>query len=101
MKKKDNRPRPLGDIISDIETILDEMLIGHDMQHGDVLGVVHTFMMSHFPNQREEYVDGGNPVMYYGPIESLEKMGVKNEHAKSDGIVKKNRSKKSRAKISR
>ena len=62
--------RPLGDVLLDMEPLLDELLVDHDLQHGDVLALVYQHMVVHNPNQIEEYEDGSNPIFYYGPKES-------------------------------
>lgn len=69
MKKE--KLRRTGDILLDLEPLLLELLVDHDMQWGDVLSLVHGYMMIHAPHAREEYVEGGNPVFFYGPKEGL------------------------------
>jgi hypothetical protein len=63
--------RPLGDVLLDMELLLDEMLIHHDLQHGDVLALIYSHMQVHNPKQKEEYEDGTHPIYYYGPKENL------------------------------
>jgi len=59
--------RPLGEITLELEKVLKEMTNDHDLQWGEVLGLVHTWLSIHAPNAQEEYVDGDNPMYYYGP----------------------------------
>lgn len=62
--------RPLGQINLDLEVLLKEMTDAdkHDMQWGEVLAQVHSWLMVHAPHQREEYEDdGSHPEFYYGP----------------------------------
>ena len=59
--------RPLGDITLDMEPLIQEMVTGHEMQVGEVLALVHAYLMIHCPDAREEYDDGSHPVFYYGP----------------------------------
>lgn len=59
--------RKLGDILLDLEVILDEMVDSHDLQFGDILNLVYGHLVIHRPDAREEYVSGGNPVFKYGP----------------------------------
>lgn len=59
--------RPMGKVLLDLELILDELLVNHDLQWGDVLSLVHGHMMVHNPKSRETYTAGGHPVFYYGP----------------------------------
>lgn len=60
--------RPLGDITQDLEPLLLEMVDEHAMQHGEVLGLIHAWLMIHSPESREVYVeDDSSPEFYYGP----------------------------------
>lgn len=66
--------RPLGDIMLDFEKLREEMIEGHDLQWGDVLGLVFSDLTVHAPQAKEEYTKatgGGHPVFYYGPKEGL------------------------------
>lgn len=63
---KQKRIRPLGDILLELEATLDEMVDDHELQFGDVLGLVHTHLTVHRPDAQEEYLDGGRPVFFYG-----------------------------------
>lgn len=59
--------RPLGSTLLDLERLILEMCIDHDMQWGDVLNLVRGYMEVHLPSAQEQYTAGGNPVFYYGP----------------------------------
>lgn len=62
--------RPLGDILLDMEPLLIEMCDQHELQWGDVLGLVFSYMQIHLPGAQETYSeDGSHPIMYYGPRE--------------------------------
>lgn len=64
MKKK---IRPAGDIMLDIEKLLFELHIDHDLQHGEVLYMINGWQKIHLPDHIETYVkDGTHPVLY-GP----------------------------------
>jgi hypothetical protein len=63
MKKK---TRPLGEILLEMEMLLNEAM-NHGLQWGDMLALVHSWLMIHRPGDREEYTEGGNPEFYYGP----------------------------------
>jgi len=65
MRKK--KIRPAGEIFLDLETILDELIDDHGFQWGDLLSVIYGHLMTHRPDAQEEYLDGGNPIFYYGP----------------------------------
>ncbi len=61
------RIRPLGDILLELEAVLDEMVDEHELQFGDILGLVHTHLTVHRPDAQEEYLDGsGHPTFFYG-----------------------------------
>jgi len=64
--------RKVGDIISDLENLCEELIVQHDLQRGDVLGIVYNYLTVHYPVSIEEYLDGSNPIYYYGPKETLE-----------------------------
>lgn len=66
--------RPFGDVISDLENVIQEMVSRHDLQWGDILNIVHGYLCVHNPEAQEEYTDGsGSPMFYYG----ANKQGVK------------------------
>jgi hypothetical protein len=69
MKKK---IRPLGSILLDLEIILDEMIDSHELQEGDLYGLIFSHIDIHRPDIKEKYVDGGSPFRYYGSIEGLQ-----------------------------
>jgi len=59
--------RRVGDIMLDMEQLLLELHIQHDMQHGEVLGLINYWQLVHVPEQRQTYIkDGSHPVLY-GP----------------------------------
>lgn len=59
--------RPMGEILLDIEPFVIEMMEGHDLQHGDMYGLLQKYLEVHFPDHIEEYEDGSNPILSYGP----------------------------------
>ena len=60
--------RPLGEVLLDLEPLLLEMVVQHDLQFGDVLNLVYGYLEVHCPGAKEEYDDDGkSPVFYYGP----------------------------------
>lgn len=65
MSKK--KLRPLGHTLLDMEKLILEMCIDHDLQWGDVLNLVRGYMEVHVPGAQEQYTKGGNPEFYYGP----------------------------------
>ena len=65
MSKK--KLRPLGHTLLDLEKLLLEMTVDHDLQWGDVLNIVRGYLEVHVPGAQEKYIAGGNPVFYYGP----------------------------------
>lgn len=70
MKKTDkiNQLRPMGDIMMDLEKLISEMIIDHDLQWSDILSLVYGYLMVHFPDAQEVYSkDLTRPIFYYGP----------------------------------
>ena len=58
--------RKLGDIMFDMEELLFELHLDHDMQHGEVLYLINGWQKIHVPECIETYNKGGHPVLY-GP----------------------------------
>lgn len=70
--------RPLGHILLDLEELLQEMYIEHELQLGDVLGMVYTNTTVHFPSAIEKYNDGSqSPVLNYAPAKLPKKIRKK------------------------
>lgn len=68
MPKPKKKLRPVGQITADLEKLLFELHIDHDMQHGEVLYLINGWQKIHVPDQIETYTkDGTHPVLY-GPI---------------------------------
>lgn len=65
MKRK--KIRPLGDILLELEPLILEIVEKHDLQHGDVLNLVHGYLQVHCPGAKEEYEDGDPIIFHYGP----------------------------------
>lgn len=59
--------RPLGHTLLDLEKLLLEMTVDHDLQWGDVLNLVRGYLEVHVPGAKEQYTSGGSPIFYYGP----------------------------------
>lgn len=62
MKKK---LRPIGNVLLDLEVILDEMC-DQGLQLGDILALVFSQINVHRKDAIEEYEDGSNPILKYG-----------------------------------
>lgn len=62
-----NKLRKLGDVLLDLEVYLEELSFAHDLQHGEVLGLIHSWLKIHAPSQVETYLDGSEPIFIYGP----------------------------------
>ena len=59
--------RPVGLITADMEVLLEELTDQHCLQKGEILSLVACWIDIHRPNAIEEYEDGSNPELYYGP----------------------------------
>lgn len=58
--------RKIGNVLLDLEPILDEMC-DHGLQLGDILALVKSHIEIHRPDAIEEYLDGTHPEYFYGP----------------------------------
>lgn len=63
--------RPLGQVLLDLETVIDEM-VDHELQWGDILALVHVHLQVHNPESQEQYSEpevntSSRPEFYYGP----------------------------------
>lgn len=66
------RIRPLGDIVSDLEELVFEMVDDHDLQRGSILAVVKDYIDVHCPGAIEQYEeDNTSPLYFYAPIETI------------------------------
>jgi hypothetical protein len=59
--------RKVGDVLLDMEPLLIELVVAHELQWGDVLNLVRGYLEVHLPGGQEEYLDRSNPKFYYGP----------------------------------
>jgi len=57
----------IGELLLDLESILDEMVDVHGLQTGDIMALVYSHLVVHRPDAFEEYEDGSKPIHYYGP----------------------------------
>jgi len=64
--QKGGSMRKLGSVLLELEPILDEMC-DHELQMGDILALVKSYLEVHRPDCIEECVDGTVPVFFYGP----------------------------------
>lgn len=63
---KKSKLRRLGDITQDMEPLLQEMAVGHDLQVGEILNLIRGYLEIHNPDAVEQYNDGTKPVFFYG-----------------------------------
>lgn len=61
---KTKKVRPLGIVLLELETVLNEM-VDHDLQWADVLFIVYGWLQVHNPDGKEIYEDGSSPVLKY------------------------------------
>lgn len=59
--------RPAGEILLDMEPLIEELMMGHDLQHYDFLYLMKGYLDVHYPEHKETYLDGTTPEWYYGP----------------------------------
>ena len=64
--------------MDDLEAVLHELYIDHDLQHGNVIAIVDDFSKVHFPEHLEVYdADDSNPVMLRGHKSDVKKWAKK------------------------
>lgn len=64
--------RKFGNILLDLEILIDEAIDDHDVQCGDILSLVFSHIKIHRPDCIEVYEDDNqSPVYYYGPKENI------------------------------
>ena len=63
--------RTVGDVLLDMEPLLQELGITQGLQKGDILALVNSYIDIHMPGIIEQYVEGGSPFYFYGPKEEL------------------------------
>lgn len=64
MKKK---LRPLGRVTLDLESVVDEMALDHELEWGEIMALVFAYMQTHLPESKEQFLDGDEVEFYYGP----------------------------------
>lgn len=70
-KSKKREVRILGDILLDMEPLMHEAM-EQGLQWGDMLALVHVWLMTHRPDEQEVYTsDGTSPVFKYGPSDTV------------------------------
>jgi len=58
--------RKLGDVLLDMEPLLDELADIHELQRGDILSLIFHQVTMHNPDCIEEFADGSRPLYFYG-----------------------------------
>lgn len=71
------RLRKVGDIMLDMEKLLTELHIGHDLQHGEVLYLINGWQKIHVPQQIETYSEDNSHPVLYGPLPKRKRRGSK------------------------
>lgn len=61
--------RTCGDILLELEVLLDELIDKHQLQWGDIISLVFSQLTIHRPDAQEKYLDNSSPILYYGPKE--------------------------------
>jgi len=64
-----------GELMLELEVVLDKMIDQHDVQFGDILYAVYGHLLIHRPDAREQYVAGGNPYFKYMVLHQINKIG--------------------------
>lgn len=62
----------VGEILLQIEVLVNKLFDQHGFQWGDWLWNQFGWLRIHRPGDREEYVEGGHPVFFYGYLKRKE-----------------------------
>jgi len=60
-----------GDLMHEVEALVAKFVEEHDMQRGEILALIDSYIVLHYPGAIEEYEDGSSPIYFYGPPESM------------------------------
>lgn len=71
--------KTMGDVMFDVEALLDDMITKHDLQRHEILALIDHHIIVHHPGAIEEYENGTTPIYFYGPKESFYKLYGKGE----------------------
>jgi hypothetical protein len=71
VKEKRKSLRKLSNITSDLEVLIEEMIVTHDLQTGEVLNLINGYIQAHYVGANEQYEDGEHAIFYYGRKENL------------------------------
>jgi hypothetical protein len=63
--------RPMGQILLDLEEVIQKLCYKHDFKWGSILWTVRIILELDCPNAQEQYISGGSPVFYYGPLKNI------------------------------
>jgi hypothetical protein len=58
--------RPLGQVTADMELLLQEMTDAHELQYGEIIALIFSWLEIHAPHAKEVYTeDGSSPSLIY------------------------------------
>jgi hypothetical protein len=63
--------RTAGEILLEMEPLLEELVDAQELQYSDVLYLILGWLDVHRPGAKEQYLDGSSPEFYYGPRREL------------------------------
>lgn len=72
-QRKGKKIRPFGLVSINFKNLISEMKKNQKMTDKEIYELVYSYLEIHCPDSREEYVDGGNPLFYYGPKEFIKR----------------------------
>ncbi len=64
------KKQSIGDTLLDLEPLLEQLVDSHELQRGEILALINSWITIHRPGCIEEYTDGSQPELYYGPRRS-------------------------------
>lgn len=71
--KRTKKLRPLGHVLLDMEPLYRELMLGHQLQRSDVIGLMLQYDETHGLTQSvlETFMDGTKAVTYHGHKDGL------------------------------
>jgi hypothetical protein len=80
-----DKTRRLGDILLDIEDLIQEAVDSHSLRLEEVLNLLHTYLQDHYPNfKKVNSTENQNMAVFYGPKEKWKSKTSKHTRSKAE-----------------
>lgn len=71
----EDKQEMMGPVMHDVEYVVSKMIETHDLQKGEVMSLISSYIDVHYPGAIEEYEDGSHPVYLYAHRDFIKKIG--------------------------